>query len=295
MTTQRGGLGPQIALASCAEHPEGLEGDALLADLLSARGARVTWAVWDDPTVRWDAFDLVAVRATWDYPDHLDAFRAWVQTVAMAAELVNRPRIVLGNLHKGYLTDLGPDAVPTVVVPAGMTVDMAALGWPSPVLKPAIGAGGIGVVRGATQRDLDALTLEAARPIDVIVQPYLDSVEDEGEVSVVCIDGQPTHAVCKKPAVGEFRIHEHLGGTAERIPLRQEHADVARRMLGRLPTVPTIARVDLLQGADRPLVGEIELVEPYLWLELAPEAGARLADSLLDRARAALLGSLGRW
>jgi glutathione synthase/RimK-type ligase-like ATP-grasp enzyme len=295
VTTQSGGRGPRIALASCAEHPEGLEGDALLAEGLAARGARVAWAVWDDPTVDWDAFDLVAVRATWDYPDHLDAFRGWVQTVAMSAELVNRPRTILGNLHKGYLTDLGPDAVPTVVVPAGMTVDMAALGWPSAVVKPAVGAGGHGVVRGATQRDLDALTLEAPQPIDVVVQPYLRSVEDEGEVSVVCIDGQPTHAVCKKPAVGEFRIHEHLGGTAERIPLRQDQADVARRMLSRLPMPPTIARVDLLEGPDGPLVGEIELVEPYLWLELAPEAGARLADSLVDRARATLMGPSGRW
>ena len=105
----------------------------------------------------------------------------------------------------------------------------------------------------------------------------------------------PTHAVRKKPAVGEFRIHEHLGGTAERIALRQDHADVAGRMLSRLPMVPTIARVDLLEGPERPLVGEIELVEPYLWLELAPEAGARLADSLVDRAMATIMGSPGRW
>jgi glutathione synthase/RimK-type ligase-like ATP-grasp enzyme len=250
-------------------------------------GAEAVWAVWDDPTVDWAAFDLVVVRCTWDYPERLDAFRAWVQSTAMATALVNPPRAILGNLHKGYLSDLGADAVPTVVVPAGMTIDVATLGWPAVVVKPAVAVGGNGAVRDASQLDLDALTLAPRGAVDVVVQPYLDSVERDGEISVVCIDGEPTHAVRKKPAVGEFRIHEHRGGTAERIRLRRDHAEVAARTLARLPVVPAIARVDMLHHEGRALVGELELVEPYLWLEMAPWAAERLADSLAGRALAA--------
>lgn len=294
MTTLSGGPTPRIALASCAELPHGAGGEAELPELLGARGAEAVWAVWDDPTVDWAAFDLVVVRCTWDYPEHLDAFRAWVQTAAMSSVLVNPPRIVLGNLHKGYLADLGPDAVPTVVVPAGMTIDLAALGWRSVVVKPAVAVDGNGAVRAAAQEDLDALTLAPAGAVDAVVQPYVDSVERDGEVSVVCIDGTPTHAVRKKPAVGEFRVHEHRGGTAELAPLRPDHAEVARRTLSRLPLPPVFARVDLLDGGDRPLVSELELVEPYLWLELAPEAAACLADRLVERARATHVAP-GRW
>lgn len=275
---------PRIALASCAEYPEGLGGEPLLLEALRERGAEAAWAVWNDPGVDWAAFDLVAVRCTWDYPDHLDAFRAWVQHAAMSAVLVNPPRVILQNLHKGYLTDLA-DAVPTLVVPAGMTIDVAALDWPAVVVKPAVGVGGDLAVRHAGQEDLDALTLAPDRPVDVVVQPYLDSVEHEGEVSVVCIDGEPSHAVLKKPAVGEFRIHEHYGGTASLIPLDPGAAEVTRRTLGRLPTVPPIARIDLLQHGGRSLVVELELIEPYLWLELVPEAAGRLADALMARAR----------
>ena len=285
MTTLRGGRGPRIALASCTEFPRGLGGETDLPELLAERGgAEAVWAIWDDPAVDWGAFDLVVVRCTWDYPEHLDAFRAWVQATAMTSEVVNPPRIILGNLHKGYLSDLGPDAVPTIVVPAGMTIDLDALGWPSVVVKPAVAVGGNGAVRGATQHDLDALTLAPRGAVDVVVQPYLDRVERDGETSIVCLDGQPTHAVRKKPAVGEFRIHEHRGGTAELIPLQPDLADLASRILDRLPLQPAIARVDLLPYEDRAYVMELELVEPYLWLELAPAAAYRLADSLVRRA-----------
>jgi glutathione synthase/RimK-type ligase-like ATP-grasp enzyme len=288
VTTLRGGRGPRIALASCTEFPRGLGGETELPELLAERGGtEAVWAIWDDPRVDWGAFDLVVVRCTWDYPEHLEAFRAWVQTTAMSSVLVNPPRIILGNLHKGYLSDLGADAVPTVVVPAGMTIDLVALGWPSVVVKPAVAVGGNGAVCGATQRDLDALTLTPRGAIDVVVQPYLDSVERDGEISIVCLDGQPSHAVRKKPAVGEFRIHEHRGGTVELVPLRPDHAALASRILDRLPLQPAIARVDLVPYGDRAYVMELELVEPYLWLELAPEAADRLADSLVRRAFAA--------
>jgi glutathione synthase/RimK-type ligase-like ATP-grasp enzyme len=145
---------------------------------------------------------------------------------------------------------------------------------------------GNGAVRNASQLDLDTLTLSPRGAVDVVIQPYLDSVERDGEISVVCLDGQPSHAVWKKPALGEFRIHEHRGGTAEPIPLRRDHADLARRVLARLPMVPAIARVDLLSHEDRAYVVELELVEPYLWLELAPGSADRLADSLVHRALA---------
>ncbi|HEY8523980.1 MAG TPA: hypothetical protein VIL48_03385 [Acidimicrobiales bacterium] len=295
MTTVRGGRSPRIALASCADLPQGAGGESELPALLAARGAEVVWAVWDDPTVDWAVFDLIVVRSTWDYPHRLDAFRAWVQMAAMSAELVNPPRLVLANLHKGYLADLGEDAVPTVVVPAGMTVDITALGWPSVVVKPAVAVDGDGAVRHAVQEDLDALTLDPAGPVDAVVQPYIEAVEREGEVSVVCFDGEPSHAVRKKPAMGEFRVQEHRGGTAEAVRLHPDHVDVARRVLARLPMVPAYARIDLLPDGDRLLVGELELVEPYLYLELAPDAGPRFADTLVERARGALRGGARAW
>ena len=281
------GAGPVcVALVTCAEHADGEGVDAVLTDALTQHGADACWVTWTDAAVDWSDFDLVVIRSTWDYPERIDAFRDWVVDVAMSSTLVNPPRLVLDNLHKGYLTDLD-DAVPTLVVPAGMTVELAHVGWPGAVVKPAVGAGGDGVVRDATQADLDALTLAADGGVDVVVQPYLDGIEQAGEVSIVCVEGEPTHAVRKRAAAGEFRIHSHRGGTVETEPLTDRLSALARGALASLPVAPAYARVDVIEHGDELLIVELELVEPQLWLDRAPAAAGRLATGLLARARAA--------
>jgi glutathione synthase/RimK-type ligase-like ATP-grasp enzyme len=276
---------PRIALASFAEKPAGEGGERLLSTALTERGACPEWKVWNDPAVDWSGYDLIVIRCTWDYHDHIDAFRNWVRSPAVATRVVNSPNLVLANLHKGYLADMGEVAVPTVVIPAGMTIDLGLLRWPQVVVKPAVGAGGVGAVRAATQADLEALTLAPSGRVDAIVQPYLTSVEARGEVSVICIEGEPTHAVHKLPAAGEFRIHGHWGGSAEPTPLTPDDVAVARAALGTLRSTPAYARIDMIHDGERPRVIELELIEPYLWLELAPHAAERLADVLLRRAR----------
>jgi glutathione synthase/RimK-type ligase-like ATP-grasp enzyme len=283
--TEAGAAPLRVALVTCTEHADGEGMDPVLTDALTEHGADVRWVIWTDGTVDWSSFDLVVIRSTWDYPGRIDDFRAWVVDVAMSSTLLNPPRLVLDNLHKGYLSDLD-DAVPTLVVPAGMTVDVAHFGWPAAVVKPAVGVGGDGVVRGATQADLDALTLAGDGGVDVVVQPYLEGIEQAGEVSIVCVEGEPTHAVRKRPAPGEFRIHAHRGGTVESEPLTDRLRAVARRALASLPVVPAYGRVDVIEHGDQLLVVELELVEPYLWFDMEPAAADRLAAGLMARARA---------
>jgi glutathione synthase/RimK-type ligase-like ATP-grasp enzyme len=276
------GRTPTVALATASAFADDIGGEELLVDALAERGAVPTWVPWDDPSVDWATFDLVVVRTTWDYPDRLDAFRAWVRHVAVTTVLVNPARLMLDNLHKSYVADMGDLAVPTLVVPAGMTVDLGHVPWPDVVVKPAVGVGGNGAVRHASQADLDALTL-ADEGADAVVQPYLAAVERSGEASVVCIEGEPTHAVRKRPASGEFRIHAHRGGTTEPVPVTEELADIARRTLATLPARPAYARVDMIHDGATWRVVELELVEPYLYLEHAPRVAGLLADGLLAR------------
>jgi glutathione synthase/RimK-type ligase-like ATP-grasp enzyme len=275
---------PRIALASSAAFPEGAGGEPLLAQALADRGVDARWQVWNDPSTDWSAYDLIVLRATWDYPDHIEEFRAWVRSEAVVPRLVNSPRLVLGNLHKGYLADMGDLAVPTVVVPAGMTVDLGRLRWPQVVVKPAVGVGGFGAVRATDQADLDAVTLDPEAGVDAIVQPYLGDVERGGETSLMCIGGEVTHAVRKIPAEGEFRIHDHWGGTVTPVLPSAAELAVARDVLATLSGVPAYARVDLIHDGDRYRLVELELVEPYLWFEVQPQAAERLAGVLVATA-----------
>jgi glutathione synthase/RimK-type ligase-like ATP-grasp enzyme len=278
----------RIALAGCAQWAGGHGDDAGLVEAFEAIDVEASWHVWDDPAVAWERFDAVVLRQTWDYPDATERFLAWIDGVAATTGLVNPAPVVRWNVHKGYLADLGAAgvaAVPTVVVPAGATLDLAGLGWAHVVVKPAVGVGGDGAHHGApdeaTQRYLDELVAGS----DVIVQPYLSAITTSGETSVIILGGTVSHAVCKRPAAGEFRIHEHRGGAYEVVEPTQAQVDLALAGLAAAESAHACqlayARADLVDDGDRPRLLELELVEPSLYLHHVPAAADRLAAAVL--------------
>ncbi len=117
-----------------------------------------------------------------------------------------------------------------------------------------------------------------------MVQPLVESVREEGETSVYVMDGEVVSQVQKLPASGEIRVHERYGGSTRAVEVSDEAADLARRAVlaaERLLGEPLdYARVDQMRGPDGALlVGELELTEPGLYLEVLPgnaEAFARL-------------------
>jgi glutathione synthase/RimK-type ligase-like ATP-grasp enzyme len=288
---------PRIALASCSRWPTGSGDHAGLAEALAARGADVDWVPWDDATANWSAYDLVVLRETWDYPPKLAAFLAWVDFVATVTSVANGPAVVRWNHHKGYLLDLaasGVPVVPTTVVQPDTTDPAAALSAVTAdvvVVKPAVGIGGDDAVRGGVDDPSVATRLRRLLAAgDVLVQPYLRSIESSGETSVILVAGRVVSAVAKRPAAGEFRIHEHRGGTYAPVEPSRAQAEVAVAAceVARRATGEDLlyARADLVaDGAGRPLVMELELIEPSLYLHVAPAATADLADAVMTATR----------
>jgi glutathione synthase/RimK-type ligase-like ATP-grasp enzyme len=200
------------------------------------------------------------------------------------------------NTHKSYLLELharGAPTVPTVVLLAGSAASLDAIcdaqGWNAMVVKPAIASGGDGARRGEVgdatlQSHLDALLATA----DVLVQPYVAAVERDGEMSVVLFDGRFSHALRKRPAVGDYRVQEHHGGTTELVDPTPGLVELAERVCGVMPTPTLYARIDLVSIGEQWHVIEAEVTEPSLWLDLAPApATRRLADALLSRVASA--------
>ncbi len=279
-----------IALASCSLWPTGSGDHAGLAEAVADRGVRAEWVPWDDPTVDWSGYDLVLLRETWDYPPKLAAFLAWVDSLAKLTSLVNPSAVVRWNHHKRYLQELaalGVPTVPTTVVTSGSTDPHAtarAAGAATVVVKPAVGIGGNDAERGRADDPATAAHLRALLAGgDVLVQPYLQSIEASGETSLVVLGGRVSHAVTKLPAGGEFRIHEHRGGryaqvepAAAEVELALGACEAARAITGE---DLLYARADLVAGDDgRPLLMELELIEPSLYLHTVPAATERLAD-----------------
>lgn len=275
--------------------------DAPLEAALSKRGATVHAPRWYDPSVDWCRFDVAVVRTTWDYTTRRDEFVDWAERAGTATSLWNPADVLRWNTHKSYLIELeerGAPVVPTAWLARGDRASLDELlgsrGWGRVVVKPAVASGSDGLFR--TSRDDEAGPLGPAqahldgllRAGDVMIQPYLPSVEDEGEVSVVLISGEVTHVVRKRPVPGEFRVQEQFGGRYGRLELTGEGAEPAafgRWVHDAVGHDLLYTRVDLLRDENGAWqVAEVELTEPDLYLNVAPDVGPVLADAIIARA-----------
>jgi glutathione synthase/RimK-type ligase-like ATP-grasp enzyme len=284
----------RIHLVTCSAHAGLATDDRHLLRALRERGADARPVVWEDPLVDWGAAPVTVIRSTWDYTYRRDAFLAWARRAARDTQLHNPPDLVEWSTHKGYLLELhkaGVPIVPTTLVTRGSAFDLANhvedRGWAEIVVKPAVGASGQWAER-FTADDVAAGQEHMGRLLalgDTLVQPLLPAIEDEGELSVTFIGGAITHAVRKKGAPGDFRVHNDFGGLEEREEPTEEVRRVVAGAIDATPGSPLYARVDLVRGLDDELaVMELELVEPELFFAHAEEAAGRLADELLQRA-----------
>lgn len=277
----------KVRVATCLTLPE-VDVDAEpLGTALAAAGIDAALLAWDDPHVDWDAPIPTILRSTWNYALDVTGFLAWIDRVARAAPLWNPPDIVNRNLHKRYLLELatrGVPVVPTTLVERGAACDLAGIANRI-VIKPEVGAGSLGTrvfsipsELAAARDHLAYLTATGA----ALVQPYLESVDDYGERSLVWIDGALTHAIRKAP---------RFTGDAEAVTgpfeIAKEERAVAEHALAPIADRILYGRVDLARdAAGDPVVMELELVEPSLFFVRGPGSVERFVNGLVRRLRA---------
>ncbi|MFD5988573.1 RimK family alpha-L-glutamate ligase [Streptomyces cyaneofuscatus] len=278
---------PSVAVVTCQKYPHLYEEDRPLLGALRERGIAARPVLWDSPDVAWQDHDLVLVRSPWDYPSRPREFLAWYQGVSTVTTIINSYAAVQSNQHKSYLRDLwhaGAPVIPTEVIkrPSAAARVVAQCGWPEAVLKPAISMGGRGVHR-LSSADLKAL--DASSTGDWVVQPLLRRVQDEGEFSLVYINGRPSHAVRKVPARGEIRIQEAHGGAHAPYPLGLELLAVGDAIIDAARARDElIVRVDLIRNDEGDLLlGELELTSPRLFFCHHGSAIRTLADAIYAR------------
>jgi glutathione synthase/RimK-type ligase-like ATP-grasp enzyme len=282
-----------IVLATSAALPGLAPDDRLLLRALRSRGLAAEPVVWEDRLFEWGRASICVIRSTWDYAYRRQEFLAWVRRTAETAPLWNPAPVVTWNTHKQYLVDLANRGVPTVptrVLGAGSRMPLADVladtGWEEVILKAAVAQTGRYLTRvrpdghAAGQRHLDRLLPSE----DMLVQPFFPGVTVEGETSLVFVDGAFSHAARKRPAPGDFRVHDDFDGTIEAVTPSPAQLDVGRRALAAVAEPLLYARVDLVPGPAGPVVMELELVEPDLYLATAPGSAERLAAAVAARA-----------
>ena len=269
--------------------------DHLALPLLRDRGVDVAMVSWRRPSVDWASFDLVVVRSTWDYHRHLDAFLETLEAIDGATRLENPLELQLWNIRKTYMRDLAVARVPVVptlwrdrLEPGDLAGLFQEVGGEEIVVKPVVGSSGEDAfrIKAEDAPGMEPELLERFRTRPLMAQPFLSGVLDRGEVSVVWIAGAPSHALRKTPRPGDFRSQEEHGGRVESVDLDGSLRAAADRVWAvaerRSPTPALYGRVDFLPGEEGWLVGELELVEPSLYLRVSDGAGARFADAITD-------------
>ncbi len=282
----------RFALASCEDLLSWEVDDWPLHSQLLRRGHTISTPAWTDKDIDWSVFDAVLLRTTWDYAHQREAFVAWADRVAATTLLINSAELVRWNTDKRYLKALasrGVRTLDTCWIEQGEPVDVASemrrRGWQRGFIKPVFGATARETLRfsateagmGEAQAHLDRLV--GAEPL--MLQPYVESVEQVGERSAIVIAGQVTHAVVKRAVPGDYRVQDDHGGTDAPTELSDDEAELVAKTVNAVPFDCLYVRVDMLQDhTGRPCVIECEAVEPSLFFRHGRHAALALADAL---------------
>jgi glutathione synthase/RimK-type ligase-like ATP-grasp enzyme len=262
------------------------------AEALAAAGATVEPVAWTEADDVSD-YDLILPLVAWGY--HLD-YPRWLDFLDRAeAEgwpLINPPALLRWNGDKAYLADLadaGVSSVPTLAVEQCCDADLeeARRHFDSDwlVIKPPVSASAAGTHRLGPNDDLPT----ESRRQPMIIQPLIEEIARTGEFSLMLFGGEYSHTVVKRPKTGDFRVQEHLGGVTLPSKAPPGAEQLAKAALAAAPAKAAYARVDIVPDENGVLrIMELELIEPALFLDHAPDGGAAFTRAVLSAAKAAV-------
>jgi glutathione synthase/RimK-type ligase-like ATP-grasp enzyme len=257
----------------------------LIVEAGRAHGLAFDVRYWDDLALPSEGYDAALVRSCWDYIERADEF---IETLAAheraGLRLFNRADVIRWNFRKTYLNDLGALAIPTLwfdrIDPRAVAQAFDALDAAEIVIKPQIGGGSRNTLRLKRNAWSEA-DLREAPATAAMVQPFLRSIQTEGERSLFWFGGVFSHAIRKVPRAGGWfaNIPKETQFFSETPPAdAMEIAEAARAIA---PRDLLYVRIDLVRGEDGAWrVIEIEAIEPYLFLAFAPEGAGVFASAL---------------
>nr|WP_275944441.1 hypothetical protein [Microvirga flocculans] len=241
------------------------------------------------PVAAFAEAEAVLPLCCWDYYDDPAAFLAWIDALdARGARLINDPSLLRWNFRKTYLLELAKAGLP---VPTTFHLPQASRdaverimemqGWQVAVLKPVSSQSGHGV-RKLDRAERDRWSLDRSGT-DMLLQEFQPDIASLGETTLTFIDGAFSHAVRRVLKPGEWRANPQFGITYEPIAASRDMIDAGASYLASLPQTPLYARVDGIARPNGFMLNELELIDPYLYLEFAPGSAERMAQALLRR------------
>lgn len=268
--------------------------DEWLTEILLENGWQVEMAPWSLSETDWRQYAAVIIRTPWDYTERPLEFLGTLDAIeAAGVPLMNPAKYCRWNYDKRYLLELagkGVEIVPTVLIQPPLDLEKLekaaaeiglAEGW---ILKPIIGATASGVFKMQDWRDISAEALAAYSAKPVFLQPFIPSIQTEGEYSLHFFNGNFSHAILKVPAQGDFRVQEEWGGVPHGISPEAGLMQAAQQVMDTLPKGLLYARIDLVRLPNGQFgLMEAEIIEPALYFRTDPDSPRRFVEAFLQK------------
>ena len=286
----------KIALASCADLPGWEIDDAPLIESLKAKGVDVHQPAWTDE-INWENFDATIIRTTWDYHHNIDAFLDWVGRVP---RLFNNAEIIKWNANKSYLKEMeskGAVIAPTAWIPANaiscIKEIMNEFDTSYGFIKPQIGACASDTFRfKLDDYDKAQSFLNERVCMEMMVQPYIESVETIGELTAIYFAGSFSHGVQKIPVKGDYRVQDDFGAKDMPYAFAEDEVALMDELLTLVPQYQSLlyARFDFLKSKEGTLLlNELELIEPSMFFRHCLHSPHLFADAIISTVKNSLL------
>jgi glutathione synthase/RimK-type ligase-like ATP-grasp enzyme len=264
--------------------------DKVLLDLFAQKGLDVEAVIWNDPAVNWKKYDTAILKSPWDYHERFPDFMAWLDRLeALNIALLNPSPVVRWNIDKHYLNDIaeaGLAVIPSLFLEKNTRPALSGFfskfNTSRLVIKPCVSASArqtlVVIPENASERQEQLHTF--LQNESFLIQPFMEEIVG-GELSFIFLGNRYSHSVLKLPKQGDFRVQHFHGGTVRTCNPKEEQIKAAQAFVDRFAAGCLYARVDGLVINGTFQLMELELIEPYLFLDTSPGAYERYYEALL--------------
>ena len=115
----------------------------------------------------------------------------------------------------------------------------------------------------------------------MLIQPFFASILNQGEASLMLVNGHFTHSILKKAKAGDFRVQDDFGGTVHDYKPTEKEINFAEQVLKVCKTKPIYGRVDIVWDNNKNFfLSELDIIEPELWIRNYPKSAEKIAEAV---------------
>lgn len=271
-----------IALLTNSEWSNLSTDHQLLIEPLKRHGFSPQPIVWDNKNTNWDNFDIIVIASAWGYYKKVEEYLELIVKIdKLNIPLWNPPNVIKWNVNKKYLLELkekGASIVPTLLVTNKSSIkkigeEILKNNWKEIILKPVFGGGGYNVLRGNINsfNIIKSYIQKFSLTSDIIIQPLMKEVIDEGEYSFIFIGGEYSHTIISIQSSRTLNVVRKYS-TIKKVTPPKELIKQATDIYNLLPSTLLYARIDAVNINGKLCLMEAEINEPRLYFGMHPQS-----------------------